>query len=313
MKQIPSRDKRWEKNGLRIISVILSLLLWFYVVNEGAYQVGQNSVTVDLVYENIQEGIQVHGPEQVKVRLWGVFQETGDIEAYIDLQDREAGVYTVPVKLHPVRGVLFTSLDPKTVNVVLEQMQEVIVPVNYYISGQPPAGYQLIDIFTEPERCLIMGNQEEANKVASVLCQVDLTNSRSINSFEMNVTPRDKEGNPVNGELEIIPATVKVIAVVEEIKGHKEVPIVAVSEGEPAAGYQLKDIILDSNSVKIVGNHLALEAINEINTGNIDINGVDQSFELTIDLQAPQGIKLYPNQVVAQIEIEQIIEDEEGQ
>ncbi len=307
------RDNSRKKTGFKIISVILALLLWFYVVNEGSYQVGQNSVQVNLMYDNIQEGMQVQGPEQVTVKLWGVFQETGDIQASVDLAGKDTGVYTLPVKLHPVVGVLFTSVEPKTVNVTLEEIQEIIVPVNYNISVNPPAGYQLMDLLTEPERCLIKGNQEDANLVTSVVCQVDLSNTKSINTFELKVAARDKDGNPVNGGLEIVPASVKVIAVVDEIKAYKEVPIVAVSEGEPAAGYRLKDIKLDINTVKIVGNTLAVEAVNEINTGKIDINGADQSFTLNIDLQASEEIKLYPANVLAEIEIEKIIEDEEGQ
>jgi len=313
VKQTQDRDSNRKKNGFKIISVILALLLWFYVVNEGSYQIGQNNVAVDLIYDNIQEGLQVQGPEQVTVRLWGVFQETGDIQASVDLEGKAAGVYTLPVKMHPVVGVLFTSVEPKTVNVTLEEIQEIIVPVNYNISANPPAGYQLLDLLTEPERCLIKGNQEEANRVTSVVCQVDLSTTKAINSFEIKVTARDKDGNPVGGGLEIVPAAVKVIAVVDEIKEYKEVPIIAVSEGEPATGFRLKDIKLDTSTVKIVGNTLTVNVINDINTGKIDINGADQSFTLTIDLQAPEGIKLYPGEVAAEIEIEKIIEDEEGQ
>ncbi len=311
MNQIPSRDNSRKKNGLKIISVILAVLLWFYVVNEGSYKVGQNNVAVDLTYDNIQEGIQVQGPEQVTVKLWGVFQETGEIQASVDLEGKEPGVYTLPVKLHPVVGVLFTSVEPKTVDVTLEELQEIIVPVNYNISAKPPAGYQLMDLLTEPERCLIKGDQEEAKLVTSVVCQVDLSNTKSIDSFELEVAARDKDGNLVDGGLEIIPAVVKVIAVVDEIKGYKEVPIIVVHEGEPGEGYRLKNIGLDTSMVKIVGNNFAVEAIKEINTGIIDISEASQSFTVNIDLQAPEGIKLYPAQVMADIEIEKIVEDEE--
>ncbi len=312
MKQTRNNDNSRERTGFKIVSVIMALLLWFYVVNEGSYQVGQNNVAVDLIYDNVQEGMQVQGPEEVTVKLWGVFQETGEIQASVDLEGKEAGVYTLPVKLHPVVGVLFTSVEPKTVNVTLEELQEIIVPVNYNISAKPPAGYQLMDVLTEPERCLIKGNQEAANQVTSVVCQVDLSAAKSIESFELKVTARDKDGNQVDGGLEIVPAAVKVIAVVDETKGYKEVPIIALSEGEPAAGYRLKNIILDTSTVKIVGSSLAVEAVKEINTGKINIGEADQSFTVNIDLQSPKGIKLYPAEVVAEIEIEKINEDEEG-
>ncbi len=313
MEQTRSSDEQGKKNGLKIVSLILALLLWFYVVNEGSFRVGQNNVAVDLLYDNLQEGIQVQGPEQVTIKLWGVFQETGEIQAHVDLAGKGPGVYTLPVKLKPVVGVLFTSVEPKTVNVTLEELQEIIVPVNYNIIAQAPAGYQLKDLLTEPEHCLVKGDQEQALRVASVVCQVDLSHSKSINTFELRVRAHDKDGNPVDSGLEIIPAVVKVIAVVDEIKAYKEVPIMVFSEGQPAAGYQLKNIRLDTSSVQIVGSSLAVETVKEINTGKIDINEVAQSFSLKVELQAPEGIKLYPSQVMAEVEIEKIVEDEELQ
>lgn len=311
MNQDQNRNSNRKKNGLKIISVILALLLWFYVVNEGSYGTGQNTVKVDLIYENIPEGMQAGGPEQVEVRLWGVFQETREIKPYIDLEGKEAGVYDLPVKLHPVMGVMFTSVEPRTVSVTLKEMQETIVPVSYNISGKPPAGYQLMEVITEPERCLITGDQETTGQVTSVVCQVDLSNARSISTFELQVSARDNNGQPVNGGLQIVPSAVKVIAVVEQVKGYKEVPLKAISEGEPAAGYRLKEIRLDPAAVQVVGSNLAVEALKEINTPLINIDEADQSFTVQIELEAPEGLKLYPAQVLAEIELEEILAEEE--
>jgi hypothetical protein len=127
VKQAPNQNRK--KTGFKIISVILSLLLWFYVVNEGSYGAGQNILSVDLIYENVPEGIQVEGPRQVQVKLWGVFQENQDIKPYVDLEGKKPGVYTLPVRLGAVIGALFTSVEPKNVNVTLLATQETIVPV----------------------------------------------------------------------------------------------------------------------------------------------------------------------------------------
>jgi YbbR domain-containing protein len=55
----------------------------------------------------------VQGPRQVKVKLWGVFQENQDIKPYVDLEGKKPGVYTLPVRLGAVMGALFTSVEPK--------------------------------------------------------------------------------------------------------------------------------------------------------------------------------------------------------
>jgi hypothetical protein len=60
VKQAPNQNHK--KTGLKIISVILSLLLWFYVVNEGSYGAGQNILSVDLIYEMYPRDYRCRGP-----------------------------------------------------------------------------------------------------------------------------------------------------------------------------------------------------------------------------------------------------------
>ena len=105
MKQAPNQNRK--KTGFKIISVILSLLLWFYVVNEGSYGAGQNILSVDLIYENVPEGIQVEGPRQVQVKLWGVFQENQDIKPYVDLEGKKPGVYTLRSGWGQLLGIIY--------------------------------------------------------------------------------------------------------------------------------------------------------------------------------------------------------------
>lgn len=309
MKQHPSQNRK--RTGFKIISVILALLLWFYVANEGSYGAGQNSVTVDLLYENKPEGMQIQGPEQVKVKLWGGFQETQDIKAYVDLQGKQPGVYTLPVKLHAVMGALFTSVEPQNINVTLVATREIIVPVKYNIKAGPPAGYTLIDIITEPDRCLIKGEQDIVKQVTSVFCGIDLSTIRSISSLEVKGIPVDQKGDAITQGLEIIPEAIKVIAVIGEQKGFKEVPLKVLYEGEPAVGYRLVGIQLEPATAQIAGSNRTVEGIKEINTPLINLNEVDQSFTQQLDLEAPQGTTLFPEQVLAIIEIEAVNENEE--
>jgi len=306
-----SRENSKQKSGLKVISILLAVLLWSYVVNEGAYKSPQSAVEVNLAYCNIAEGMQVDGPDTVTVKLWGVFKETGEITASVDLAGKEKGVYNLPVQLQPVSGVMFTSVEPRQVSVTLKEMEETIVPINYQITANPPAGYELLDIVSEPEHCLIKGNQDEVSQVTSVIYQLDLSNTTSIKTFVHKLIAMDNDGSPTAAEIDIYPQTVKAIAVVSEIQERKEVPITVRVEGEPAAGYRLKNTNLQTDTANIIGNKMEIEAINEINTGKIDISEVYESFRRTVDLQVPTGIKLYPSEVIVEIEIEKIPENEE--
>lgn len=56
------------------------------------------------------------------------------------------------------------------------------------------------------------------------------------------------------------------------------------------------------------GSQGAIAGIGEINTPIININELNQSLTRQLDLEAPGGTTLYPTQILAIIEIEEIIE-----
>lgn len=308
-----AKEKDRTKTYLKAISLILTLLLWFYVVNEGAdYQIGQEVIDVKLEYKNVAEGLQVDGPNQVKVELWGIIQEAGQITASVDLAQKGPGTYNVPVDLKSVTGVLFTRVNPRTVNIKLEEIQENTVPVNYKVILNPPEGYELMDIVTEPERCLIRGDQDLVNQVSSAVCQVDLSNVKSMSTLELQLTAVDKGNNKVAG-VRIVPNTVKVFAIVEQTKAIKEVPVKAVVDGQAAEGYRVNNIMLSDEIVKIIGPSSMINNINELNTKPINLNNSDQSFTATIELDIPEGITVYPREIQANLEIGKTTENGDSQ
>lgn len=301
MQKIQQEQKK--RRGLKVVSVILSVLLWFYVVNQGELTAGQNSVEVELQYYNVPSGVKVAGPDQVSVRLWGVLQKTGKIIAYVDLKGLEEGTYQLPVKVEPVAGALFTSVQPKKVEVVLQTLQEHIVPVNYLITRNPPEGYDLLDIVMTPEKCLVKGEEDALGKVTAVVARVDLGNVRSINSLKVKLLARDVEGKMVSEGITIIPETVTVYAVVSEKKGSKEIPVTAITSGEVAPEFELSEITAEPAAVLVLGNDTVLQLVDEIETVPIDISDRNESFNEQVNLVVPEGCKVYPQTVMVQVDI----------
>ena len=54
--------------GLKIISVVLAILLWLYVMNQGQISTRQSVLEADLNYINLSDGLTVDGPTPVSVR-----------------------------------------------------------------------------------------------------------------------------------------------------------------------------------------------------------------------------------------------------
>lgn len=302
----PKKPVNKERVGLKVISIFLAVLLWFYVANMNAPDAGQNSRKVNLEYTHVPAGMKVSGPQTVSVKLWGILKDIGEVEAYVDLMGREEGTYHLPVKVKSVSGALFSAVEPDTVEVTLAPIQKNEVPINYEVIVNPPAGYELVDVVFEPDRCLLQGDEEVLQKAASVIAQLNLGNVRDTGSFEAKLMARDKDGNLLDSGIEIIPRSTRVVAVIRETIDTKEVPIKAATVGEPLKGYEVRNVTLDIDTAAVVGNKTRLQDIEEINTASIDISGADESFTRQVELPVLEDVRIYPDSVKALVEIGKI-------
>src|SRR5512137_1168808 len=96
-----------KKTGLKIASIIMALLLWFYILNQGDVPIGGKKVQVDLQYNNVAAELHAKGPTSVTVTMWGSLHGTAEIQAYVDLSGLGKGAHQVPVKLKTIQGTMF--------------------------------------------------------------------------------------------------------------------------------------------------------------------------------------------------------------
>ncbi|MDD3853802.1 MAG: hypothetical protein PHD40_09165, partial [Syntrophomonadaceae bacterium] len=75
------RNNAISNNGLKLLSVLLSILLWFFVIGQGELSLKQNQVEVELNYKNLAGNLSIEGPRTVTVKVWGLFRETQQITA----------------------------------------------------------------------------------------------------------------------------------------------------------------------------------------------------------------------------------------
>ncbi len=300
-----------NKTGLTIISIVLSCLLWFYVANQAPTTSSSNSVQVGLKYYNLGDGLTYSGPDKVLVRVWGTIPEKESIVAYIDLANLGPGTNEVPVKVEPVKGALFVSVEPTNIKVELKQISEHIFTIGYEISKNPPAGYQLVDLVTIPEKCVIQGQESAVSKVAKVISLVDLSAIKDTTSFKANLVVRDSKGNPVQG-VSLNPETVTVYAVVSQKQGSRKAAVKPVVGSGPPSSWQVSKVYAIPDSVTLLGTESALAEIKEISTKPLDLSGKSASFSQEVELVLPEGVKAYPSKVLVNIEIEKAALKEGG-
>ncbi|NLB89318.1 MAG: hypothetical protein GX790_08880, partial [Syntrophomonadaceae bacterium] len=211
--------------GLKIISVIMAVLLWFYVINQGDLTPRQNIVTTNLRYINLEEGLSIVIPETVEVKLWGLYQEPEEIIAYVDVNNLDIGTYQLPVIVEPVKGALFTTVQPDEVEVTIKAESEKYIPIFHVITRNPRVGYELLDVMKNPENCLIKGEESLVNKVSKVICEVDLEDITGIESVTVPLKAVDSLGHPITKGIRLVPEKINLYVVVNQAMVTKQVPV----------------------------------------------------------------------------------------
>jgi YbbR domain-containing protein len=304
-------DKSQEKGiGLKFISVIMAVLLWFYIVNQDTLATGRNMQEVNLQYRNVPQNYTVNGPEKVSVKVWGSYGDTGSIIAYADLAGLGKGRHTVPVNVSPVKGAMFTSVRPDKVEIQLEDLRQHIIPVGYEISKHPPTGYILDQVVSSPATCVIKGQQEVVDKVVSVAASLDLSNARDVTCFKTVLRAKDARGSVISQGITLVPQTVEIYAVVQKRQDVKKVPVKPQISGSPAEGFLVGDIKVDPAEVTVLGDQTKVDAVKEISTGTVDIKDAKENLTREAELNKTEGIIIRPEHVSVTVTVEKVVQPE---
>lgn len=292
-----------NKTGLKIAAVIMSILLWYYVSSQGDFTAGAQTLTVPLQYYNVPADLNVTGPTEVQVKLWGSFHGSANIVAYVELNGLTEGPHTVPVKMGSIQGALFTSVQPRQVDIRLDKMSEKSLAIKYDVRQNPPTGYALASVLLTPDRCLVRGSADVVSQVTAVVAPLDLGSVKDIATVKSTLQAIDANGKIVGQGIQIVPATVNAAVVLEKKQLSKKVNVKTQYSGSLAEGFALGEVTSDPLQVTVQGDQTRVEAINEINTKPIDISGKQEDFVTQVELVQPEGVVVSPTRVSVTVRV----------
>lgn len=294
-----TETKTWH---LKLISVIMAVLLWLFITNENVIIRQQAIPGVRLQAINISSGLTATYPEEVRVSIVGTPRSAREINAYLDLNGKEPGVYTVPVQVQPMPGTRVSSITPAEVRVEITEIQEYIFPVAHRVNQEPPAGFRVAGVDITPAKCVVRGEQTKINQVASLVTFLDLSSQQDTAALRTKVTALDRKGNPVEG-IEILPSQVQTYVVIEKSQTYTVVAVKPTVTGNPPEGFTVGEIVADPSEVTLIGSEQALAGIESVNTKPIDLTGHNRSFRQEIELTPREGTRVFPDKVTVMIDI----------
>lgn len=282
----------------KIISVIVAVILWAYVI-EATNPMKTHTYTdvpVQLLNEEslTARGLALSGEANytVDVKVQAKRAElskisAGDIIANADLFGYSMGKNYIPVTVTAPDGVTIMEVKPIKINVVIEERVEVAKPIKVSFVGQFPEGIEAGQVKTQPEQILVSGAKSEVSAVAYVRAEVNISKlTEDTSTVQAKAVAVNIAGDVVQN-VRLSSSFIDVSARLSEVK---EVPLTVDITGQVAPIYEVTGMNIPG-SVKIKGTKEALAGIGSLTAAAIDISTVSSTSKIPLTIPLPEDVE----------------------
>ena len=182
------------------------------------------------------------------------------------------------------------SKSPSYISVTVEKRAYKDVDVNVIYSGTVAEGFTAI----EEEQTLdystirISGPASVVEQITQAVVEVSLADRTESITESYRFTLCDQDGEPVNSELVIV--SVDEVELTLPIRMVKTVPLVLnVTEGGGATE-EITSIVINPVTIQVCGSPAALEDLNEVVLGTINLADYTEATELIYDIVLPDSV-----------------------
>ena len=296
--------------GLKLISVLFSIILWLVGNSIGNPTISKTFSDVKVVLENtdvitdsgrvyevldnsdVISRVTIRGPRSIISSMTeSNIVATADVSNISSL-DTVSVDLTTNIYQDQITGIVLSS---DTVKLNIENKKTKTMALGTKISGEVSDGYIVGDITTDQNLVRISGPESVVNSVSKAVAEIIVTGFTSDISTSAEVRLYDTDGNVVNDSS--ITQNIKSVNVQVSILQKKEVPLVFHTQGEPMYGYGFTGTVeCDTESVAISGKSSILKSIQSIDIPAevLDLTNKNDSFTTEVDLEQylPDDVQL---------------------
>jgi YbbR domain-containing protein len=202
--------------GLKVLSLALAVIGWAYfryAANPVLAARFDQQFSVPIVTANLPVGYIARFADKEAVvtvtsRRGEPAVKPDEIKAVLDLYNKTAGVYNIPVQL-VAPNVVVQSLSPASVSLTVEKIDQRSFPLAFHYMSAQQTNVVVENARMMPADVLVQGPQDALSQVSAI--RVDVAMPQSPQSVDEMVRPV-----PVNatgaevGELEVSPDLIRV-------------------------------------------------------------------------------------------------------
>ncbi len=294
------------KNVLwKLLSLLLAVLMWFIVVNDAnpitakwfkvpLYILNEdkldgNSYTILNKSEILDTEVEmyVRGSKSV---IDEITASPSGLGAYIDLKPIDisrSGILGEPLPITvkydvPNSYCEIVRHSPDTVDIVLDEKAERTIPITLEKTGDVASGYIAQPPEVEPQSVKVSGPMTVLRSIASVVANVNLTNSTSdINSTD-TLKVKDFSNRDITDKLTL---STKHANVHVQVNKYGRIPIAQpVMSDIIAEGYSVTSIDFEPKFVDAVGDGDIINSLKEIKLPAISVANLTETKAFTFNL-----------------------------
>lgn len=300
---------------IKIVSVLLAILLWLYVLNiDNPYK--NKPLTIPIKVENIntlQEKalalkndnftrnveVIIRGREEVLNKI-----SPGDFQAILDFSKvKSVDDKTLKIDfIYDIDDITITVMIPRSVNIELEKIEKKAFPLQVELTGQPKENYKIINMTQVPESVTLEDVESVINQVASVKSFIDISNLDDDKTVKQECKVYDKNGKEIT-------KLSKNLSVEVKLEVAKEVPVNLVVTGKPAQDYLEGAKKISPEKVLIAGPKEIVSGITGLKTEPVSIENSRENVSTKTAISLPEGVRLVnsPKEVLVNITIESLV------
>lgn len=298
-----------NKFFLVLLSVLIAFGMWVYVVTviSPEYETTISDIPVKIVGEDLLEYkkiplvLMTEDLPKVDLKLYGNRSDLNElnnenITIRVDVSNvAEPGeqslsfTYSFPGHINE-NEIQVQSRNPGRIKLVFERLVRAEVPVEVIYTGNQAEGYIIdkTEATLDHEKISISGPESVVNNIAKATITVDLDGRTESFSESYRYTLCDENGKAVDASRIVTNAAeVKHTLIIRKVK---EISLrVSLIEGGGATADTV-EVLIDPPTIRVAGSEAALEGLEEIVLGSIDLSKINAMTRYDLDLVLPTGV-----------------------
>ncbi len=295
--------------GLKILAVLTAFVVWLVVVNYDDPVKTASFSNIPIIIKNADSLREKGKVFEVKNGLSSIDVTITAKRTILDTLSAENIIAEADVSNLSIMNTVTLNLstnknnaqidsiktDTPTLELLVENLKEISLPINVDVTGEPAGKYVVGDISYATNTVRVSGPESVVNNITSARCSISVDGRTSDISSSLDINLYDENGDKV--EHDNVRKNISTINVTVAVVPTKVVPVRFEYSGVPADSFVIKGNA-ESNveEVTIAGRSKVINNISVIWAGSKDLNVDKRTESLTGEVDIanymPDGAKL---------------------